>query len=193
MGDSSGGWTSAMAAVTGDVPEMEGRWHHGRLSRVQAAVAFYPPTNFLTMDAWALRSEVRGSAFCHDAEGSPESRLVGCAIQTCPDKVQAASPLQLHHRRRSAHHDPARQLRSARAAQPGRAAVHGAQQGLQGRHLHQPAEGAPRELERLPDRRRPARGGDDASTSAAGCAVVNPTPYTPTWKTVIGFLDKYMK
>jgi hypothetical protein len=31
------------------------------------------------------------------------------------------------------------------------------------------------------------------STSAAGCAVVNPTPYTPSWKTVIDFLDQYMK
>jgi acetyl esterase/lipase len=31
------------------------------------------------------------------------------------------------------------------------------------------------------------------STTAAGCAVANPTPFTPTWKTVIGFLDQYMK
>jgi hypothetical protein len=30
-------------------------------------------------------------------------------------------------------------------------------------------------------------------TSAAGCTVVNPTPFVPTWKTVIDFLDKYMK
>ena len=31
------------------------------------------------------------------------------------------------------------------------------------------------------------------STSAAGCTVTNPTPYTPTWKTVIDFLDAQMK
>ena len=31
------------------------------------------------------------------------------------------------------------------------------------------------------------------STAAAGCTVVNPRPYTPTWKTVTDFLDKYMK
>jgi hypothetical protein len=31
---------------------------------------------------------------CHDSEASPESRLVGCAIQSCPDEVQAASPLR---------------------------------------------------------------------------------------------------
>src|ERR1035438_9229017 len=51
MGDSSGGWTTAMAAVTGDAPEMEGSvGTTGVSSAVQAAVAFYPPTNFLTMD-----------------------------------------------------------------------------------------------------------------------------------------------
>ena len=31
---------------------------------------------------------------CHDDATSPESRLVGCAIQTCPEKVQAANPLR---------------------------------------------------------------------------------------------------
>jgi hypothetical protein len=31
------------------------------------------------------------------------------------------------------------------------------------------------------------------STSSAGCQVVNPTPYTPTWKTVIDFLERYMR
>jgi acetyl esterase/lipase len=52
MGDSSGGWTSAMAAVTGDAPEMEGTVGTTSVSSaVQAAVAFYPPTNFLAMDA----------------------------------------------------------------------------------------------------------------------------------------------
>ena len=56
MGDSSGGWTTAMAALTGDAPELEGSiGTTGPSSNVQAAVAFYPPTNFLTMDAWAVR------------------------------------------------------------------------------------------------------------------------------------------
>jgi hypothetical protein len=31
------------------------------------------------------------------------------------------------------------------------------------------------------------------SASAASCSVTNPTPFTPTWQTVIEFLDKYMK
>jgi acetyl esterase/lipase len=92
IGDSSGGCTSAMAAVTGDAVEMEGSvGTTGVSSAVQAAVAFYPPTNFLTMDAWALRKCTPQT--CHDGELSPESRLVGCAIQSCPDKVKAASPM----------------------------------------------------------------------------------------------------
>jgi len=43
------------------------------------------------MDAWALRN--CSGPQCHDSENSPESQLVGCAIQTCPVKVRAASPL----------------------------------------------------------------------------------------------------
>jgi hypothetical protein len=31
------------------------------------------------------------------------------------------------------------------------------------------------------------------STSSAGCAVTNPIPITPTWKTAIDFVNKYMK
>src|SRR6187200_2319123 len=84
MGDSSGGWTTAMAALTGDAPEMEGTvGTTGTSSKVQAAVAFYPPTNFLTMDGWALTK--CAAPRCHDDASSPESRLVGCAIQSCPD------------------------------------------------------------------------------------------------------------
>jgi len=91
MGDSSGGWTTAMAAVTGDVPELEGVvGTAGVSSRVQAAVAFYPPSNFLTMDAWALRKCVQPR--CHDDATSPESRLVGCGIQTSYARTSVSSP-----------------------------------------------------------------------------------------------------
>ena len=31
------------------------------------------------------------------------------------------------------------------------------------------------------------------STSAEGCSVTNPMPFTPTWQTVIDFLDRYVK
>ena len=192
MGDSSGGWTAAMAAVTGDAPEMEGSvGTTGVSSRVQAAVAFYPPTNFLTMDAWALQR--CDGPRCHDAEGSPESRLVGCAIQSCPDKVQAASP-----------------LRYVTAADPPIMILHGNSDPLvphnQGEQLYMALNKACRDaifisLPKAPHGNWNGFLTDDAlreaatmrSTSAAGCTVTNPTPYTPTWKTVIDFLDKYMK
>jgi acetyl esterase/lipase len=192
MGDSSGGWTAAMAALTGDAPEMEGSvGTTGVSSRVQAAVAFYPPTDFLAMDAWALqRCE---PAQCHDGEMSPESRLVGCAIQTCPDKVIAA--------------DPARYVSDA---DPPVMILHGDSDPLvphnQGERLYMALNKACRDavfisLPRASHGPWPAFLTDDAvreaatirSTSSKGCDVTNPTPYTPTWETIIGFLDRYLK
>src|SRR5204863_3150606 len=52
-GESSGGWLASMAAVTGDVPELEGNLGTtGVSSAVQAAIAYYPPTDFQQMDRW---------------------------------------------------------------------------------------------------------------------------------------------
>ncbi len=196
IGDSSGGWTSAMAAVTGDAPEMEGSVGvTGVTSRVQAAVAFYPPTNFVAMDAWAVRDcrKQTGMAGCHDSVTSPESRLVGCAIQTCPDKVRAASPLQY-----------------ISADDPPMMILHGDSDQLvphnQGERLYMALNKACKDavfitLPMAPHGNWNGFLTDDAlrqaatirSTSSAGCTVVNPTPYKPTWQTVIEFLDKYMK
>ena len=195
MGDSSGGWTTAMAAVTGDAPEMEGSvGTTGVSSAVQAAVAFYPPTNFLTMDAWALRKCVDGPRGCHDGPESPESRLVGCAIQTCPEKVRAASP-----------------MRYITPADPPIMILHGNSDPLvphnQGEELYMALNKACKEavfisLPKAPHGNWNGFLTNDAlreaatmrSTSgAADCAVVNPTPYTPTWKNVTNFLDKHMK
>ena len=192
MGDSSGGWTTAMAALTGDAPELEGTVGvTGVSSKVQAAVAFYPPTNFVAMDAWALKK--CSAPGCHDDAGSPESRLVGCAIQTCKDKVQAASP-----------------LRYVTAADPPLMILHGGSDPLvphnQGEQLYMALNKACLEsvFISLPKAGHGPWNGfltDDAireaatirSTSAAGCSVANPTPFTPTWKTVIGFLDKHLR
>ncbi|WP_328475757.1 alpha/beta hydrolase [Actinoplanes sp. NBC_00393] len=106
MGDSSGGWTTAMAALTGDVPALAGNVGVIRgSSAVQAAVAFYPPTDFLQMDeqmlpgACASFNETFGLTDCHDDPASPESLLVGCPIQTCPRAAQAANPVNYVSRR----------------------------------------------------------------------------------------------
>jgi acetyl esterase/lipase len=192
VGDSSGGWTSAMAAVTGDAPEMEGAVGvTGVSSAVQAAVAFYPPTNFLTMDFWALRKCTPQN--CHDGESSPESRLVGCAIQGCPDKVKAASPLTY-----------------ITPADPPIMILHGNSDQLvphnQGEQFYMALNKACKDAVFISLPKAPhgnwngfltdaalAEAATVRSTSSAGCTVVNPTPVQPTWKMVIEFLDKYMK
>lgn len=100
MGESSGAWAAVMAGVTGDAPGLEGSLGNtGVSSAVNAVVAFYPPTDFLAMDAHALGGcrdgvAVTSGAFCHDAADSPESRLIGCALQSCPQKVEAANPVR---------------------------------------------------------------------------------------------------
>ena len=191
MGDSSGGWTAAMAAVSGDAPDLEGGVGvSGARSDVQAAIAFYPPTDFMAMDAWAVRACTPPR--CHDDAASPESRLVGCAIQTCPAKAQAANP-----------------VRYVTATDPPLLIVHGGSDPLvphnQGEQLYMALNKACREATfiSLP---RAGHGPwwafltDDAvreastmrTTSAAGCAVTNPVPYTPTWQTVIAFLDRHL-
>ncbi len=192
IGDSSGGWVTSMAAVTGDAPEMEGSvGTTGVSSAVQAAVAFYPPTNFATMDAWAIRK--CAGQDCHDSANSPESRLLGCAIQTCPDKVKAASPMTY-----------------ITPADPPIMILHGdSDQSVphnQGEQFYMALNKACKEavfisLPKAPHGNWTGFLTNDSlreaatirSTSSAGCTVVNPTPYTPTWKTVIDFLDKYMK
>jgi acetyl esterase/lipase len=192
-GDSSGGWTSAMAAVTGDAPELEGTiGTTGVSSAVQAAVAFYPPTNFVTMDAWALRKCSLGP-FCHDSADSPESRLVGCSIQSCPDKVKAASPLT--------HITP---------ADPPIMILHGNSDQLvphnQGEQLYMALNKACRDAVFISLPKAPhgnwngfltdaslAEAATVRSTSSNGCTVVNPTPVAPRWSIVIEFLNRVMK
>ena len=192
MGDSSGGWTTAMAALTGDAPELEGSvGTTGVPSTVRAAVAFYPPTDFLAMDAWAIRKCT--APRCHDDATSPESRLVGCAIQSCPDKVRAANP-----------------IRYITAADPPLLILHGGSDPLvphnQGEQLYMALNKACHDATFIS---LPKAGHgpwnafltDDAvrgaatmqTTTAADCTVTTPTPYTPTWRTVVDFLDTHVK
>jgi acetyl esterase/lipase len=67
-------------------------------SAVQAAVAFYPPTDFLQMDEQMLPGACTsfnatfGLTDCHNDPASPESSLVGYPIQTRPRAVRATDP-----------------------------------------------------------------------------------------------------
>jgi acetyl esterase/lipase len=192
MGDSSGGWTASMAAMTGDVPELEGTvGTTGGSSAVRAAVAFYPPTNFVDMDRWML-APCRG-AECHDSPGSPESQLLGCAIQGCPERVQAANPASY-----------------ITAADPPIMILHGGSDQLvphhQGEQFYMALNKACHTATfiSLPTARHGPWNGfltNDTiraaatmrSTTADGCAVTHPAPFTPTWQTVIDFLNQHVK
>jgi acetyl esterase/lipase len=89
MGNSSGGWAADIAALTGGVTALEGTiGTTGVSSRVQAGVAFFGPTDFLQMNAQRIPGGLD-----HDAANSPESQLIGCAIQTCPSATERANPI----------------------------------------------------------------------------------------------------
>ena len=200
VGESSGGWASAMAAVSGDAPELEGNLGvTGVSSAVQAAIAYYPPTDFLQMDTWALKpcDPAAGasplSAFCHDGPESPESRLIGCALQTCPEKVERANP-----------------IRYISSADPAIMIIHGESDPLvphaQGELFYQALNKACRDAvfislpvaghgvwQSMMTDPALAAGATRRSTSSKGCVVENPKPYTPTWATIVEFLDAYLK
>jgi acetyl esterase/lipase len=196
MGASSGGWTTAIAAVTGDVPELEGSVGvTGVSSAVQAAVAFYPPTDFLAMDRSAIRpctpnASSGPAATCHDAESSPESRLIGCAIQSCPEKVQLANP-----------------ARYVSDADPPIMILHGQSDPLvphdQSELLYRALSDACKDavfISLPPAGHGPApqflindalrAGATIRSTHAEGCAVESARPHTPTWATLVDFLRR---
>jgi len=92
-GQSAGGHLASLAGTSNDVVDMEGTVG-GNLqysSRVQATVDWYGPTDFLQMDVQAGQSGCIGSNM--NSPDSAPSRLVGCAIQTCPQAVQRANPM----------------------------------------------------------------------------------------------------
>jgi acetyl esterase/lipase len=87
-GASAGGNLVALLGTTGEVKALDVGAHLGVSSRVQAVVDYFGPTDFLQMDA----HRVPGGQV-HDGADSPESRLVGGAIQQNQDKVARANPI----------------------------------------------------------------------------------------------------
>ncbi|MGC3970390.1 MAG: alpha/beta hydrolase [Pirellulales bacterium] len=82
-GSSAGGHLVALLGTSGDVKELEGAVGDftSVSSRVQAVCDFYGPTDLLQM---------RGR---HDDPQSPESKLIGGAIQENKDKAARANPI----------------------------------------------------------------------------------------------------
>jgi acetyl esterase/lipase len=87
-GPSAGGHLSAMLGVTGHLRLFDQGEHLELPSRVSAVVDYFGPTDFLQMDVHRLPE-----GMVHDAADSPESELVGGAIQEHPERVAAANPV----------------------------------------------------------------------------------------------------
>lgn len=90
-GDSAGAHLAAMIGTTCNVPTLEGNLGNANeSSKVQAVVDFFGPTDFSQMKTESLP----GSWIDHDASNSPESLLIGGAIQENRDKVEQANPIK---------------------------------------------------------------------------------------------------
>ena len=87
-GASAGGNLVALLGTTGGVKSLEVGEHLDVSSRVQVVVDHYGPTDFLQMDAHRAPG-----GHLHDGADSPESRLVGGAIQENKDKAARANPI----------------------------------------------------------------------------------------------------
>ena len=97
-GDSAGGYLVAVLGVTGDQQTLfddDALGNAGVSSAVQAVVDWFGQTDFLTIDAQYQKEGVCGTtALTYDPADSIASVWFGAAIQTIPDRVNAASPLR---------------------------------------------------------------------------------------------------
>jgi acetyl esterase/lipase len=91
-GASAGGSLVSLLGTTCGVAELEGAelGNAEHSSCVQAVIDWFGPIDFLKMD-----EQFAGTACpqTHDAANSPESMLVGAAIQTVPDLVATTNPM----------------------------------------------------------------------------------------------------
>lgn len=90
-GASAGGNLSALLGTSGGEAELEGAelGNSTFSSKVLASVDWFGPINFLTMDAEA---SALGFSITTNSASSPESSLMGAAIQTIPAQVAKANP-----------------------------------------------------------------------------------------------------
>jgi acetyl esterase/lipase len=91
-GASAGGNLASLLGTTCGVKELEGAelGNADQSSCVQAVVDWFGPIDFLKMDEQFAGS---GCPQTHNDASSPESKLVGAAIQTVPDLVKTTNPM----------------------------------------------------------------------------------------------------
>jgi len=92
-GGSAGGHLSALLGTSGDVKELEdlSQGNSDKSGRVQAAVDWFGPTDFLKMDEQLKESKVK-NPMIHSVPDSPESQLIGKNLDDAPELVKAANP-----------------------------------------------------------------------------------------------------
>jgi acetyl esterase/lipase len=90
-GASAGGNLSALLGTSGGVTELEGSelGNSSFSSAVLVSVDWFGPINFLSMDTEA---SALGFTLTTNSASSPESMLMGAAIQTIPSQVAKANP-----------------------------------------------------------------------------------------------------
>ncbi len=91
-GASAGGNLVSLLGTTCNVAELEGAElsNAGQSSCVQAVVDWFGPIDFLKMDEQFAGTNCPAN---HNDASSPESKLVGAAIQTVPDIVATTNPM----------------------------------------------------------------------------------------------------
>lgn len=96
FGSSAGGHLAALAGTSAGVPALEdlSLGNAGTSSAVQAAVAWYAPTDFSRMDAQILAQGCPAADAFHGEGDSAESVLVGCPVGNpgCAAAVARADP-----------------------------------------------------------------------------------------------------
>ena len=87
-GTSAGGHLVSMLGTSAGVKELEGSLgpHTNQSTKVRCVIDYFGPTNFLLMNDFESRID-------HDAAGSPESQLVGGAIQKNKKLTLKANPI----------------------------------------------------------------------------------------------------
>jgi len=94
-GGSAGGYLALMAGVGAGFPELDdlSLGNPDQSGNVQAVVAWFPPTDFLKMDAQlAELGFLPPPEFSHSGANSPESLILGQTITEIPDLVSVANP-----------------------------------------------------------------------------------------------------
>ena len=88
-GSSAGGHLVALVGTSGDVKQFDVGANPDQSSRVQAVCDYFGPTDITQMDAHALA----GAPFKHDSKDSPESKLIGGAVQENKEKAARVNPI----------------------------------------------------------------------------------------------------